>query len=210
MLWRCRLCCSRWSCCIFWRSTRWGRTTRMALRSRKNKGPDGVPLDGIKFHPYYSVHDVQGIAVFLFFFCAVMFFAPEMGGFFLEFANFEEANGLKTPEHIAPVWYFTPYYSVLRAVPDKFWGFIFFAASVRDSLRSALVGSQPRQVVALSRPAQSRDAVPVCGPLSSFWVCWASRRPRPSARYWRRFARSSTSSSSSLMPWWSRMDRDKA
>ena len=97
---------------------------------KKNKGPDGVPLDGIKFHPYYSVHDVQGIAVFLFFFCGVLFFAPEMGGFFLEFANFEEANGLKTPEHIAPVWYFTPYYSVLRAVHDKFWGFVFFAASV--------------------------------------------------------------------------------
>jgi ubiquinol-cytochrome c reductase cytochrome b subunit len=97
---------------------------------KKHKGPDGVPLDGIKFHPYYSVHDVQGIAVFLFFFCGILFFAPEMGGFFLEFANFEEANGLKTPEHIAPVWYFTPYYSVLRAVPDKFWGFVFFAASV--------------------------------------------------------------------------------
>ena len=97
---------------------------------KKTKGADCVPLDGIKFHPYYSVHDVQGIAVFLFFFCGVMFFAPEMGGFFLEFANFEEANGLKTPEHIAPVWYFTPYYSVLRAVPDKFWGFVFFAASV--------------------------------------------------------------------------------
>ena len=97
---------------------------------KKNKGPDGVPLDGIKFHPYYSVHDVQGIAVFLFFFCAVLFFAPEMGGFFLEYANFEEANGLKTPEHIAPVWYFTPFYSVLRAVPDKFWGFVFFAISV--------------------------------------------------------------------------------
>src|SRR6056300_1260388 len=97
---------------------------------KKNKGPDGVPLDGIKFHPYYSVHDVQGIAVFLFFFCGILFFAPEMGGFFLEYANFEEANGLKTPEHIAPVWYFTPFYSVLRAVPDKFWGFVFFAASV--------------------------------------------------------------------------------
>ncbi len=97
---------------------------------KKNKGPDGIPLDGIKFHPYYSVHDVQAIAVFLFVFCAVMFFMPEMGGFFLEYANFEEANALKTPDHIAPVWYFTPYYSVLRAVPDKFWGFIAFAASV--------------------------------------------------------------------------------
>ena len=97
---------------------------------KKNKDANGVPLDGIRFHPYYSVHDVQGIAVFLFFFCAVIFFAPEMSGFFLEYANFEEANGLKTPEHIAPVWYFTPFYSVLRAVPDKFWGFVFFAISV--------------------------------------------------------------------------------
>ncbi|WOJ94969.1 ubiquinol-cytochrome c reductase [Congregibacter variabilis] len=97
---------------------------------KKNKGPDGIPLDGIRFHPYYSVHDVQAIAVFLFVFCAIMFFMPEMGGFFLEYANFEEANALKTPDHIAPVWYFTPFYSVLRAVPDKFWGFIAFAASV--------------------------------------------------------------------------------
>ncbi|MEM6774585.1 MAG: ubiquinol-cytochrome c reductase [Pseudomonadota bacterium] len=97
---------------------------------KKNKGPDGIPLDGIKFHPYYSVHDVQAIAVFLFVFCAIMFFMPEMGGYFLEHANFEHANALKTPDHIAPVWYFTPFYSVLRAVPDKFWGFVAFAASV--------------------------------------------------------------------------------
>lgn len=97
---------------------------------KKNKGPDGIPLDGIAFHPYYSVHDLQAIGVFLFIFCGVIFFMPEMGGFFLEYANFEEANGLKTPEHIAPVWYFTPFYSVLRAVPDKFWGFVAFAASV--------------------------------------------------------------------------------
>ena len=97
---------------------------------KKHKGPDGIPLDGVAFHPYYSVHDLQAIAVFLFIFCGVMFFMPEMGGYFLEFANFEEANALKTPEHIAPVWYFTPFYSVLRAVPDKFWGFVAFAASV--------------------------------------------------------------------------------
>lgn len=97
---------------------------------KKNKGPDGVPLDGIAFHPYYTVHDLQAIGVFLFVFCGVIFFMPEMGGYFLEFANFEEANALKTPEHIAPVWYFTPFYSVLRAVPDKFWGFVAFAASV--------------------------------------------------------------------------------
>ncbi|MEH6580398.1 MAG: ubiquinol-cytochrome c reductase [Halioglobus sp.] len=97
---------------------------------KKYKDDKGVPLDGIAFHPYYTVHDLQAIGVFLFVFCFIVFFMPEMGGYFLEFANFEEANALKTPEHIAPVWYFTPFYSVLRAVPDKFWGFIAFAASV--------------------------------------------------------------------------------
>jgi ubiquinol-cytochrome c reductase cytochrome b subunit len=97
---------------------------------KKHKDEKGIPLDGIAFHPYYSVHDLQAIGVFLFVFCGIIFFMPEMGGYFLEYANFEEANSLKTPAHIAPVWYFTPFYSVLRAVPDKFWGFIAFAASV--------------------------------------------------------------------------------
>lgn len=97
---------------------------------KKYKNEKGIPLDGVAFHPYYTVHDLQAIAVFLFIFCFVMFFMPELGGLFLEAPNFEIANPLKTPEHIAPVWYFTPYYSILRAVPDKFWGFIFFAASV--------------------------------------------------------------------------------
>jgi ubiquinol-cytochrome c reductase cytochrome b subunit len=97
---------------------------------KKNKDANGIPLDGVAFHPYYSVHDIQAIVVFLFAFCGIIFFAPEMGGYFLEFANFEVADGLKTPAHIAPVWYFTPFYSVLRAVPDKLLGFIAFAASV--------------------------------------------------------------------------------
>ncbi len=78
----------------------------------------GIPLDGIPFHPYYSVHDVMGVSVFLMIFTAVIFFAPEMGGYFLEFNNFIPADPLKTPLHIAPVWYFTPYYSMLRAVTD--------------------------------------------------------------------------------------------
>ncbi|MDH4052185.1 MAG: cytochrome bc complex cytochrome b subunit, partial [Rubrivivax sp.] len=78
----------------------------------------GVPLDGIPFHPYYTVHDILGVSVFLFLFSAVVFFAPEMGGYFLEFNNFIPADPLKTPAHIAPVWYFTPYYSMLRAVTD--------------------------------------------------------------------------------------------
>ncbi len=97
---------------------------------KKNKDENGIPKDGVAFHPYYTVHDLQAIAVFLAAFSAIIFFAPEMGGYFIEYANFEIANSLKTPDHIAPVWYFTPFYSVLRAVPDKLLGFIAFAASV--------------------------------------------------------------------------------
>src|SRR5450830_303319 len=80
----------------------------------------GVPLDGVPFHPYYSVHDIMAVAVFLIVFTAVVFFAPEMGGYFLEYNNFIPADSLKTPPHIAPVWYFTPFYSILRATTSDF------------------------------------------------------------------------------------------
>ena len=83
---------------------------------KKNKDENGIPKDGIPFHPYYSVKDIVGVAVFLIFFAFVMFFVPAGGGYFLEAPNFEPADPLKTPEHIAPVWYFTPYYAMLRAV----------------------------------------------------------------------------------------------
>ena len=83
-----------------------------------------VSLDGIPFHPYYSVKDLVGVVVFLILFSVVVFFMPEMGGYFLEYANFVPANQFKTPEHIAPVWYFTPFYAILRAVPDKLLGVI--------------------------------------------------------------------------------------
>ena len=78
----------------------------------------GIPLDGIAFHPFYSVHDTFAICVFLMVFCAILFFGPELGGYFLEYNNFIPADPLKTPAHIAPVWYFTPYYSMLRATTD--------------------------------------------------------------------------------------------
>ncbi|MBT3057784.1 MAG: cytochrome b [gamma proteobacterium symbiont of Ctena orbiculata] len=83
-----------------------------------NRWSDSAPADGIPFHPYYTVKDIAGVAGFLFLFAAVVFFAPEMGGYFIEHPNFEPANPLKTPEHIAPVWYFTPFYAILRAVPS--------------------------------------------------------------------------------------------
>ncbi len=91
---------------------------------KKNKDENGVPLDGIPFHPYYTVKDIVGVVVFLILFSAVVFFAPEMGGYFLEHANFVPADPFKTPEHIAPVWYFTPFYAILRAIPDKLTGVI--------------------------------------------------------------------------------------
>ncbi len=94
------------------------------IEIKKNKGPDGIPLDGIPFHPYYTVKDIVGVIVFLFVFCGVIFFYPEMSGYFLEHANFEEANSLKTPEHIAPVWYFGAFYTILRAIPDKLMGVV--------------------------------------------------------------------------------------
>ena len=97
---------------------------------KKVKGPDGKPLDGIPFHPYYTVKDLVGVVVFLIFFSVVVFFAPEMGGFFLEPPNFEPADPMKTPEHIAPVWYFTPFYAILRAVPDKLGGVIAMGGAI--------------------------------------------------------------------------------
>ena len=91
---------------------------------KKNKDANGIPLDGIPFHPYYTVKDIVGVGVFLVFFATVIFYMPEMGGYFLEHANFIPADPMKTPEHIAPVWYFTPFYAILRAIPDKFAGVI--------------------------------------------------------------------------------------
>ena len=99
------------------------------IEIKKNKNADGIPLDGIPFHPYYSVHDVVGVAGFLILFFAVVFFAPEFGGYFIEYNNFIPADPLVTPPHIAPVWYFTPYYSMLRAVTDIFtWVMVASAA----------------------------------------------------------------------------------
>ena len=100
------------------------------IEIKEHKGPDGVPLDGVAFHPYHTTKDLVGIIVFLMVFASVVFFAPDMAGYFLEHANFEPANTMATPEHIAPVWYYTPYYAILRAVPDKFWGFVLFGMSV--------------------------------------------------------------------------------
>ena len=101
---------------------------------KKLKDENGIPLDGIPFHPYYTVKDILGVVVFLIVFCSVMFFAPEGGGYFLEKPNFDPANPMVTPPHIAPVWYFTPFYAILRAIPSfagtQVWGVIGMGAAV--------------------------------------------------------------------------------
>jgi ubiquinol-cytochrome c reductase cytochrome b subunit len=117
----------------------------MALHEVGSNNPDGIeihdhedaqghPLDGIPFHPYYTVKDLMGVAGFLLLFCGVIFFAPSFGGLFLESPNFEAANPLQTPPHIAPVWYFTPFYAMLRAVPSfagtQVWGVLVMGASI--------------------------------------------------------------------------------
>jgi ubiquinol-cytochrome c reductase cytochrome b subunit len=104
---------------------------------KKKKDEHGIPLDGIPFHPYYTVKDIVGVVVFLMVFSVILFFMPEGGGYFLEYNNFIPADPMVTPQHIAPVWYFTPYYSLLRAVTyplfgidAKFWGVVAMGAGV--------------------------------------------------------------------------------
>lgn len=107
------------------------------IEIKEKKDEKGVPLDSIPFHPYYTVHDFFAVIIFLILFCAVVFFAPEMFGYFIEKPNFEIANSLKTPEHIAPVWYYTPFYAMLRAatfplfgIDAKFWGLVVMAGAI--------------------------------------------------------------------------------
>jgi ubiquinol-cytochrome c reductase cytochrome b subunit len=91
------------------------------IEIKKHKDPQtGIPLDGIPFHPYYTVKDIVGVVVFLMVFSAILFFAPDMGGYFLEYSNFVPADTMKTPVHIGALWYFNPFYAILRATPPLF------------------------------------------------------------------------------------------
>src|ERR1700680_1617168 len=107
-----------------------GSNTPDGIEIKDKLGADGKPLDGIPFHPYYTVKDFVGIGVFFVLFAIVVFFVPTLGGLFLESANFELANPMSTPEHIAPVWYFTPYYAILRAVPSQRMGALLMLLAV--------------------------------------------------------------------------------
>ena len=121
-----------------------GSSNPDGIEVKENLGPDGHPVDSIPSHPYYTVHDLFGVSVFLVIFSAVVFFAPEMGGYFLEYNNFLPADSLKTPLHIAPTWYFTPFYSVLRATTADFMYVLMFATAAYVAfvwLKSRLSGA---------------------------------------------------------------------
>jgi ubiquinol-cytochrome c reductase cytochrome b subunit len=162
---------------------------------KKNKNAQGIPLDGIPFHPYYSIHDILGIAGFLIIFCAIMFFAPEFGGYFLEFNNFIPADPLVTPPHIAPVWYFTPFYSMLRAVTDVFtWVMVASAglgavALLRSQFSFLVKAVGVAAIVVLALSFRIFDAkfwgVVVMGAsvLILFFLPWLDKSPVNSIRY---------------------------
>jgi ubiquinol-cytochrome c reductase cytochrome b subunit len=165
------------------------------IEIKKTKDAQGRPLDGIPFHPYYTVKDTLGAVVFLFVFCVIMFFMPEFGGYFLEYNNFIPADPLKTPPHIAPVWYFTPYYSILRATTEDFmWvlgaGVIAYTALILFTARDARV----RAVAAAAAGALLVGFVVIeakvwgvllmgAATLIFFLLPWLDRSPVKSIRY---------------------------
>ncbi len=163
---------------------------------KAKKDENGKPLDGIPFHPYYTVHDILGVSVFLMAFSAIIFFAPEFGGFFLEYNNFIPADPLKTPLHIAPVWYFTPYYSMLRAITAEFM-YVLVACVVGGALlvvwkikmsqifKAAVVGSAlVAAVLLLSIDAKFWGVVVMGGAvIILFFLPWLDYSPVRSIRY---------------------------
>jgi ubiquinol-cytochrome c reductase cytochrome b subunit len=180
----------------------------IALHEVGSNNPDGVeikakkdpktghPLDGIPFHPYYSVHDLLGVTVFLMVFTAIIFFAPELGGYFLEYNNFIPADPFKTPSHIAPVWYFTPFYSMLRATTDDLVNVlcvIFGLAAVMAVLKGALsskakvavlVGAVVAVVLLKTFDAKFWGVVVMGGAvIILFFLPWLDKSPAKSIRY---------------------------
>jgi len=130
-----------------------GSSNPDGVEVKENLGPDGHPVDSIPSHPYYTVHDLFGVSIFLLIFSTVVFFAPEMGGYFLEYNNFLPGDSLKTPLHIAPTWYFTPFYSVLRATTADFMWVLMFAVAAYVAflwLKSRLSGTVKTAIAAIA------------------------------------------------------------
>jgi len=179
---------------------------------KKHKGPDGIPLDGIPFHPYYTVKDVMGVVVFLFIFFGVVFFSPEMHGYFMEAANFEPANPLKTPQHIAPLWYFTPFYAMLRAVPpilnSQFPGVIVMGAAIVVLFFLPWLDRSPVRSIRYRGPI---NKIAIATLVVSFAVlAYLGMQPPTELRTW--IARVATVLYFAyffLMPWYTKIDKTK-
>jgi len=178
------------------------------IEIKNNKDENGIPKDGIPFHPFYSAHDVVGIVVFLFVFCGVVFFFPEMGGYFLEKPNFEPANPLKTPDHIAPVWYFTPFYAMLRAVPDAFLGVVVMGGAIAILFVLPWLDRSPVKSIRykgwMSKFALALLVVSFCV-LGYLGVVVAT----PERTMWARILTAVYFAFFILMPWYSKVDKTK-
>jgi ubiquinol-cytochrome c reductase cytochrome b subunit len=182
------------------------------IEIKKNKGPDGHPVDGIPFHPYMTTKDIFGLGMFLLVFCAIVFFAPTLGGLFLEGPNFEQANPMQTPPHIAPVWYFTPYYAMLRAVPSfagtQVWGVIVMFGAIALLVFLPWLDRSPVKSirykgliskVALALFAVSFVVLAYCG----------MKPPSPTLLLLSRVFTAVYFAFFLLMPWYSKIDRTK-
>ncbi len=176
---------------------------------KKNKDENGVPLDGIPFHPYYTVKDLFGTAVFLALFFVVVFFIPDGNGYFLEKPNFEEANPSVTPEHIAPVWYFTPFYAMLRAVPDKLFGVIVMAGAILILFALPWLDRSP--VKSMRYKGLISKLFLAAFTVSFVVLCWLGLEPPSTGKTWA--ARVFTVIYFAfflLMPWYTKMESTKA
>jgi ubiquinol-cytochrome c reductase cytochrome b subunit len=182
------------------------------IEIKKHKDTRGIPLDGIPFHPYFTVKDIFGLGVFLLLFCGVVFFAPGFGGLFLELPNFEMANPMQTPPHIAPVWYFTPFYAMLRAVPSFFgtqvWGVLVMFGAIVVLFFLPWLDRSPVKSIRYKGPL-TRIALAL---FSVSFVGLAYCGMRPPAGIFPLLAKIFTVVYFAfflLMPWYSRIDRTK-
>jgi ubiquinol-cytochrome c reductase cytochrome b subunit len=187
------------------------------IEIKKKKDENGIPLDGITFHPHYTIgHDLPAIVLFLIVLCAVAFFMPEMGGYFIERPNFQEADPLKTPDHIAPVWYYTPFYAMLRAatypflgLDAKFWGFVIMAAAI---VFPALLPWLDRSKVKSIRYKGLASKVTLGVMVVSFFILGylGTIPPSPKATALAQICTVLYFSYFILMPWYTRAERTKA
>ena len=180
---------------------------------KKKKDPStGRPLDGIPFHPYYTIKDTVGVVVFLAVFSLIIFFLPEMGGYFLEYNNFIPADSLKTPPHIAPVWYFTPYYAMLRAVPallnTQFWGVAVMGAAVLIFFFVPWLDRSPVKSIRYKGPIFKFALA--CFVVSFLWLGYlGTEQPTVAATWIARILTVVYFAFFLLMPWYTRIDRIK-